>query len=97
MITVANEAALAMAGAQSPDDLIGRSIFDFIHPDSRKIVEKRVAALKNTDSVILPCVREKFIRMDGGAVDVEVMASRVFDNGIPVTQVVFRKISDSTE
>jgi two-component system sporulation sensor kinase A len=97
MITVANEAALAMAGAQSPYDLIGRSIFDFIHPDSRKIVEKRVAALKNTDSITLPCVREKFIRMDGGTVDVEVMASRVFDNGIPVTQVVFRKISDSTE
>jgi PAS domain S-box-containing protein len=96
-IIVANDAALAIAGVQSPEDLVGRSIFDFIHPVSRNIVEKRVAELNNTDSVILPLVREKFIRADGRTVDVEVMATRFIENGVPAIQVVFRKVSDNSK
>ncbi len=96
-IAVANEAALAIAGVTSPADLIGRSIFDFIHHDSRHFVKMRVAALENTQSVTLPPAREKFIRPDGKIVDVEVMATRFIDNGIPAIQVVFREISDNRE
>jgi PAS domain S-box-containing protein len=92
-IAAANKAALAMAGVTSPSDLVGRSIFDFIHQDSRHCVERRVAALENTESVSQPPLRETFIRPDGETVDVEVMASRFIDNGIPAIQVVFREIS----
>jgi PAS domain S-box-containing protein len=96
-IVVANEAALAIAGVQLPEDLLGRSIYDFIHPVSRNIVEKRVAALENTDSMSVPLVREKFIRPDGRTVDVEVMATRFTEQGIPAIQVVFREISDNND
>jgi PAS domain S-box-containing protein len=94
-IVEANEAALAMAGVPSQKDLVGRSIYDFIHTDSKKIVEKRVAMLEHAGTVTLPCVREKFIRPDGRVVDVEVMATRFIDKGIPAIQIVFRRISDN--
>ena len=94
-IAVANEVALTLAGAQSPADLIGRSIYDFIHPDSKKIVEERIALLENTET--LPRVREKFIRPDGKILHVEVMATRFIDKGIPAVQIVFREISDRPE
>jgi PAS domain S-box-containing protein len=96
-ITVANKAALTIAGAHSPQELIGRSIFDFIHPDSRKIVEDRVAVLKKDGTVILPLIREKFLRIDGSIVNVEVMATCFIDKGIPAVQVVFREVSDKKE
>jgi PAS domain S-box-containing protein len=96
-IVVVNEAALAIAGAQSPEDLIGRSIYDFIHPDSRKIVKNRIALLENGKTMALSCIPEKFIRMDGRTVDVEVMATRFDDKGIPAIQMVFREISNRSE
>ncbi|MFA4825979.1 MAG: PAS domain S-box protein [Methanoregula sp.] len=96
-ITYANNTAVANAGAHSPEDLIGRSIFDFIHRDSRNIVEKRVASLKNAETVTLPLIREKFLRLDGRAVNVEVMATCFIDEGLPAIQVVFREISDRIE
>lgn len=94
-IAVANEVALTLAGIKSPADLIGRSIYDFIHPDSKKIVEERIALLENTET--LPRVREKFIRPDGKILNVEVMATRFIDKGIPAIQIVFREISDGPE
>ncbi|MDO9549892.1 MAG: PAS domain S-box protein [Methanoregula sp.] len=95
IITDLNEAALAIAGVQSQKDLIGRSIYDFIHPDSRDIVEKRVAEMVNSGTTVLPCIREKFILPDGRTVEVEVMATRFIDNGVPAVQIVFRKISET--
>ena len=91
IVVVANEAALAMAGASSPEDLIGKSIYDFVHRDSQPLVKSRVSTmLKNT--VMLPQAREQFIRCDGRVVDVDVMATGFLDDGVPAVQVVFRKV-----
>ena len=92
-IVVANEAALAIAGASSPADLIGRSIYDFVHPDSHPLVKDRVSDMQTKVMTTLPVVREKFIRCDGGIEEADVMATCFMDNGTPAIQVVFRKAS----
>ena len=93
---MANEAALAMAGASSPEDLIGKSIYDFVHRDSQPLVKSRVSTmLKN--AVMLPQAREQFIQCDGRVVDVDVMATGFLDDGVPAVQVVFRKVSPGAE
>jgi PAS domain S-box-containing protein len=96
-ITVANDAAAAIAGASSPDVLIGRSIFDFIHPDFHAIVKERVTNLDEKDNYLLPLMRQKYIRLDGQPVDVEVMSTWFMDKGVPAVQVVFRKIPGTEE
>jgi PAS domain S-box-containing protein len=87
-----NENAAKILGAASPQDIIGRSILDFVHPDSRKEVEERVRMMSTGPGTPVPVIAEKFLRMDGTTVTVEVMAISFNDNGIPAVQVAFRKI-----
>jgi two-component system, NarL family, sensor histidine kinase ComP len=87
-ITLVNDATVAIMGGSSPEEFIGRSIYDFIHPDSQPVAKERLSR----DTGTLPLVKEKFVRIDGTPVDVEVMSTWFMDNGIPAVQVVFRKI-----
>jgi PAS domain S-box-containing protein len=91
-ITFLNNRAVEILGAAKPEDLIGRSIFDFIHPDSRKVLEDRVRKLGIAEGMPAPLITEKFIRTDGTKVTIEVMAIRFDDNGIPAYRVAFREI-----
>jgi PAS domain S-box-containing protein len=92
-ITFLNERAAKVLGAAKPEDLIGRPIFDFIHPESRKDLEDRLKELSATEGMSAPLITEKFIRTDGSTVTVEVMAISFDDNGIPASRVAFREIS----
>ncbi|MDO8873197.1 MAG: PAS domain S-box protein [Methanoregula sp.] len=92
-IAFLNEKATKIPGAATPQDLIGRSIFDLIHPDSRRDIEERIRKMSNEHGVPVPVLREKFFRVDGTTVTVEVMAMSFNDNGLPAIQVVFREIA----
>jgi PAS domain S-box-containing protein len=91
-ITLVNDATVAIAGASSPEELIGRSIYDFVHPVSQSFVKERLTDLGKRDAVMFPLVKETFIRIDGTPVEVEVMSTWFIDNGVPAVQVVFRKV-----
>ena len=91
-IAFLNEKAAKILGAATPQDLIGRSIFDLIHPDSRKDIEERIKKMSTDHRVPAPVLREKFFRVDGTTVTVDVMAMSFNDNGVPAVQVVFREI-----
>jgi PAS domain S-box-containing protein len=91
-IVLANDATAMIAGASSPEDLIGRSIYDFVHPVSLQFVKSRLADLGTKDEMIFPLVRETFTRLDGTPVEVEVMSTWFMDKGIPAVQVVFRAV-----
>jgi PAS domain S-box-containing protein len=92
-IVFLNESAAKILGAARPEDLIGRSIFEYIHPDSRKDLEDRLKNLNTGPGLSVPVLTEKFFRMDGTVVTVEVVATRFDDNGIPAVRVAFREIS----
>ena len=92
-IAFLNEKAAKILGAATPQDLIGRSIFDLIHTDSRKDMEERIKKMSTDHRVPAPVLREKFLRVDGTTVTVEVMAMSFYDNGVPAFQVVFREIA----
>lgn len=66
-----NQAALQLLGAASPEAVIGRSLFDFIAPDSVLRVRQRLQQIA-ASAYGLPPVEEKFVRLDGSQVDVEV-------------------------
>jgi PAS domain S-box-containing protein len=92
-ITFLNEKAAKILGAARPEDLMGKAIFDFIHPDSLNDLQDRVRKLTDTPGIPVPIIAEKFIRADGTTVTVEVMAISFNDKGIPAFRVAFREIS----
>jgi len=92
-IAFLNDRAAKILGAARPEDLIGKSIFEFIHPDSRNDLEERVQKLTGDRGTPVTVIAEKFIRTDGTTVTVEVLAISFNDNGIPAFQVAFREIS----
>lgn len=88
----ANSAALTLLGAESEDDLIGRSVLDFIDPSSLDVVMKRMAEIAR-ERRPLPPIEEKLLRFDGKPVWVELAAIPFSFKGQPSVQVVTRNIT----
>ena len=66
----ANPAAAQLLGAESPGELVGRSLRDFFHPsDYPGAVERTDLALREGQPQ--PLARRKVVRLDGQTVDVE--------------------------
>jgi two-component system cell cycle sensor histidine kinase/response regulator CckA len=87
-----NPAGIKMLGASGPEDLIGNPTFETIHPDYIEIVKERVRQLEEGKAV--PLLEEKYIRLDGKIVDVEVGAAPIPSQGEPMVQVIARDITE---
>ncbi len=90
-IVFANLASTAIIGAASPADLTGKLVIDFVHPDYRELVLKRIQQSLSA-GVPVPLVEEKFVRLDGTPVDVEVTAIPFSYAGQPAMLTVFNDI-----
>ena len=88
-----NPAGARFLGATSPEQLIGKPLLDIIHPDYRNIVSERMRAMDHQGSSV-PWMEEKFVRLDGGVLDVEVAGVSFTYQGKPAVQVIFRDITD---
>ena len=88
-----NEAATRLLGFESPSQLIGEPILRFVHPDDREAVRGRIRDTVERGR-IGRLVQEKFLRLDGSEVDVEVRASVISWNGEPAAFVVLRDVSE---
>ncbi|MBM2840572.1 MAG: sensor histidine kinase response regulator, partial [Bacteroidetes bacterium] len=87
-----NTAAVRLLGATCAKDLIGKPIMDFVHPDSREMVKERVRMIRE-EGTQAPLIEEKFMRLDGTVVDVEVAAIQFVYQGKPAIRVVVRDIT----
>ena len=92
-IIFANASAARLAGLAMPEELVGRKLFDFVHPDYRGIVAERVRRMTQ-DKEDMPLIEEKFIRVDGTVFDAEVGAIPFRLNEQDAVQVVFRDITE---
>ncbi|MFY3791938.1 PAS domain S-box protein [Ureibacillus sp. MALMAid1270] len=92
IIQFANSMAIQLLGAQNADELIGRSIYQLIHPDYQKIASKRDESIESGE--IAPTVYEKFIRLDGKEIDVEVNGIPIQSNGESAVQIVFWDVTE---
>ena len=92
VVVFANRRAAQTLGYASPDEMLGRPVMSFVHPDYRAMVAKRVArALELGEPA--PPVEEVFLRGDGSTIEVEVAAVPMSWAGRPAMQVVVRDIS----
>ena len=81
-IVYANEPAFRLFGAREDRDLIGRNALEFVAPEYRAMVIERMKEVNGPGGRAL-LVEEKFLRLDGKTVDVEVSGTGTVYNGAP--------------
>ena len=92
-IVYANATSAKMLGSAKAEDLVGKHLLDFVHPDYQKVVKGRVKQLVDNKKEV-PLIEEKLVRLDGTVIDAEVTAIPfVFENRNAV-QVVFNDITE---
>ncbi len=92
LVIYVNPAAVTMMGAASAQDLIGRPIIDSVHPDYRELVLARVRQA-GAQGLATPLMEEKFIKLDGASIDVEVQTTPIVYDGKPAIHVAMRDIT----
>jgi PAS domain S-box-containing protein len=88
-----NSAAIKLIGAVNESQLIGLPVLSVIHPDDVDVVRQRIF-IGMTERKALPPMEEKFVRLDGSIVEVEVISLPIIFQGKPAMQVVARDITD---
>ncbi len=89
----ANSAGMRLLGAEHLGELIGRSIFDIVHPEYWEIVLRRVRG-EVEEGRAAPLIEERFVRLDGTEIDVEVAGAAITYEGRRAGLVVVRDITD---
>ncbi len=93
ILVFANEATVRMMAANSAEDLVGKSIMRFLHPDSHALVQQRVMEIYQQQNDHTAVVEEKFIRCDGEVITVEVVSSLVHYEGQEAIQLAARDVT----
>lgn len=91
-LVYANRAFIELLGATDAGQLLGRPILDFVHPDYHASIKARRKILLQ-DRQPVPLVEERYRRLDGTYIWLEV-AARPFDHeGKPAIQAIVRDIT----
>jgi PAS domain S-box-containing protein len=91
LITFVNKAFCVMMGADDPSELIGRVGMEVVHPADQDFVRSRL--LKRERERFMPPIEIRFVRLDGGFVDVEATSVAFDFRGHKEIQVIARDIS----
>ena len=92
-VVYANRAGLGIIGARDFDDILGRSIIDFIHPDSLGPTLDRIGNLSEDSPVSEPS-EATLVRLDGSPWVVESVSVLTRWEGEEAYQVILRDLTD---
>jgi PAS domain S-box-containing protein len=88
-----NAAGAKLLGATSPDQLIGRPLTDFLHPDYRQAAKERIQQLIEGGAEAT-LVEEKLMRADGSVVSLEATAMPFTYHGKPALKITARNTTE---
>ena len=92
-IVYVNPAAITLLGANSASELVGKPFLDIIHPDYRDSIHQQIIAVVK-EEYALPLTEQKFMRVDGSVIEVEVAALPIIYKEKRAMQIVVRDISE---
>ncbi|MBU1524493.1 MAG: PAS domain S-box protein [Candidatus Omnitrophica bacterium] len=95
-IVFVNPAGCKLLGARTSDELVGEPMLSIVHPDYQNIAKKRMQQIIEKGEEI-PLMEEKFLGVDGRAIDVEVGSIPFIYQDNPAVQVVVRDITSRKE
>ena len=87
-----NTVGVKLFGATRADHIIGKTIYDIVQPDFHGIVEERIKLTQEGKQAEF--IEEKFLRLDGQVIDVEVGGVGVNYHGKPAMQAIIRDITE---
>jgi len=87
-----NSAGVELFGAASQQDLLGKPLLDFLHPDSWELAADRIQLEQKKGDKILS-IEEKYLRLDGALVEMEISAVPIEYHGKPALQVFSRNVT----
>jgi diguanylate cyclase (GGDEF)-like protein/PAS domain S-box-containing protein len=88
-----NPAGARFLGATGPEQLAGVNVMDVVHPDYRKTAADRMQLITQQRSSV-SWIEEKFIRLDGSEINVEVAGATFTYRQKPAVQIMFRDITE---
>ncbi len=96
IIEFANPAAVQILGVLSPDEIVGKSYLDFVHPDFRESAQERMRVVfqSNLRSSV---IEQRTQRSDGSILEVEVIDLPFTFHGRPAIQTIMRDIREKKE
>ncbi|MBC8045282.1 MAG: PAS domain S-box protein [Fimbriimonadaceae bacterium] len=92
-IKYVNQQGNILLGAKENETIIGESIWNIISAESKDIVKQRIKKLASEGGVALP-IEEKFIKLDGSVIDVEVFSYPAAYKGMLAVISIFTDISE---
>lgn len=88
-----NSQFVKLLGATNAEEIIGKSVIEFIHPEFQATVQQRVHQV-TVEKTPVPLMEQKWLRLDGTVFDAEVKAVPFTYQDQPAAQAVISDISD---
>ncbi len=92
-IVFLNKAGAKLLGAESPEQLLGKPIWDFVLPEHREKVKQRYWQIIGEGAKVTS-IEQKFVKLDGTYVVAEVTATPFTYKGKPALQAILRDITE---
>ncbi len=93
VVYYSNPVMADMLGAQSAEQLVGKTVFDLLHSSQHQAIQDRIES-HGHDNEYVRQRREQFVRFDGRTIDVEVSISNIEIDNAPATMTFVRDISE---
>lgn len=90
-----NTAGVKLLGAYTAEEIVGKPVLEFVHPDSQELVKKRIELLGEKKFVKL--AKQRWVRLDGRVVDLEVTTEPTTYMGHPVAQLILEDATGSEQ
>jgi diguanylate cyclase (GGDEF)-like protein/PAS domain S-box-containing protein len=92
-IVYINQAGLKLLGAATAEQILGRRMLEFVHPDAIATVNHQIREIYEEGNDA-PLIEEKIVRLNGEVIDVEVAAIPFTYHEKPAIQAVVRDITE---
>ena len=92
-ILYVNPAGLELVGASSSEEVLGRSLGDFVPAEDRPLLESRIRRLRTLGTETSPQFQHRILRLDGEEREVEVVSQATTFRDKPAVQAVIRDVT----
>lgn len=96
-IEFVNDRVLSFIGAKSKDEIIGKTVFEFLHPDDRQRTAYNMTLAFNLSSSFPELNELRFVKLDGTVVTTNVGAKIIDYNGKPAMLGIIHDITERKE
>lgn len=88
-----NPAGISLLGAAGTAELLGKEVESCVPPEFKDLIREHLELMsRGGDNV--PWIEERFLRLDGTAVDVELSGVPFAHHGQPAIQIIFRDVTE---